>query len=335
MPHNIVTETDIPKISEKELRKPSIATPKATAMESLLDDNSITQPQMLVEGILLRQGLGVLGGRPKDGKSWLANQIALAVVTGQALGGWLQVNHQGRVQLWALEDRLPLTKDKVLKLLGGTRPAGLRNLNVIEELSKPVLSGGDQIIRAKLEEQPADLVILDSLFKLTGASQPQYDICQKDYDVLDRLRKIAIELHCFFLVVMHSKKNSAGSNPVENLLGTSGITAVPDVLMELKRFKDAGKLTVVGRSIPCEDFRMDWHGGPDEWGWTIGAQGEEASGGETQDEVLTYLEAQGSTTPAVIARETRKSFRSVWSALLRLQGRGKVVRAGRKWELAQ
>ncbi len=312
-----------------------IVIPNIIDMESLIADASIARPEMVIEGFLPRVGLAVIGGRPKDGKSWLACQIALAVATGQPLGGWLRVLHPGRVQLWALEDQFALTKDKTGKLLGGAHPDGLNDLKVIQELAKPVLAGGDAIIRAMLDEHPAELVILDSLFKLTGAGQPQYDICQKDYDTLDRLRKIAIERQSLFIVIMHTKKGATGGNPIENLLGTSGTTAVPDVLAELKRHKDSGKLTVVGRAVPSEDYQVDWHGGPDEWGWTIGAQGDEASGGETQDEVLEYLDAQGATTPAVIARETRRSFRAVWSALQRLQTRGKVRRTGKKWELVR
>jgi hypothetical protein len=240
---------------------PRVLIPRAIGMEDLMDDSTITRPELLIEGILPRFGLAVIGGRPKDGKSWLACQIALAVATGQALGGWLRVYHPGRVQLWALEDQFALTKDKVIKLLRGARPDGLCDLKVIEELAKPVLAGGDQIIRAMLDESPADVLILDSLFKLTGASQPQYDVTQRDYDVLDRLRKIAIERRLLVIVIMHTKKGAAGGNPIENLLGTSGTTAVPDMLAELKRFRDGGKLTVVGRSVPSEDYRIDWHGG--------------------------------------------------------------------------
>jgi hypothetical protein len=312
---------------------PRVTVPRRIEMEDLMDDTTITRPELLIEGILPRYGLAVIGGRPKDGKSWLACQIALAVATGQALGGWLRVHHPGRVQLWALEDQFALTKDKVMKLLRGARPDGLRDLKVIEELAKPVLAGGDLIIRASLDESPADVVILDSLFKLTGASQPQYDISQRDYDVLDRLRKIAIERRLLIIVIMHTKKNSPGGNPIENLLGTSGTTAVPDMLAELKRFRDGGKLTVVGRAVPSEDYHVDWHGGPEEWGWTIGGQGEEAAGGETASEVLAYLEGQGSATPAVIAAGLKKTFQSVWHALLRLQTKGKVRRNGKRWDL--
>jgi hypothetical protein len=288
---------------------PRVTVPRSIGMEDLMNDTTITQPELLIEGILPRFGLAVIGGRPKDGKSWLACQIALAVVTGQALGGWLRVHHPGRVQLWALEDQFALTKDKMIKILRGARPDGLNDLRVIEELAKPVLAGGDQIIGAMLDESPAEVVLLDSLFKLTGASQPQYDISQRDYDVLDRLRKMAIERRSLFVVIMHTKKGAAGGNPIENLLGTSGTTAVPDVLAELKRFRDGGRLTVVGRSVPSEDYSVDWHGGPDEWGWTIGAQGEDAAGGETQDDVLAYLEAQGAAAPSNIANALKKTFK--------------------------
>jgi len=315
---------------------PPVTIPRAIGMDDLMNDSTITRPELLIEGLLPRYGLAVIGGRPKDGKSWLACQIALAVVTGQVLGGWLRVHHPGRVHLWALEDQFALTKDKVSKLLRGARPDGLNDLKVIEELAKPVLAGGDQIISTMLDESPAEVVILDSLFKLTGASQPQYDITQRDYDVLDRLRKIALERRLLAVVIMHTKKGAAGGNPIENLLGTSGTTAVPDVLAELKRFRDSGKLTVVGRAVPSEDYRVDWHGGPDQWGWTIGAQGEEAAGGETQDDVLAYLEAQGAANPANIANALKKTFKAVWNALLRLRERGRVIRRlDRKWEFVK
>ena len=81
---------------------------------------------------------------------------------------------------------------------------------------------------------------------------------------------------------------------------------------------------------------MVWHSGPDKWGWGIENEGDEAALGETQQEVLEYLEAQGVTKPATIATALHKSFGSVWMALNRLKDRGKVVRhKDKKWELAR
>jgi len=328
-----------PAKSEQRTTAPSrqVISPKLTCMEDLMADETMSVGELLVEGLLPKRGLVLIGGRPKDGKSWFACQLALSVVTGEPLGGWLKVPAPGRTHLWALEDRHELTRDKVLKLLGGRHPDGIRDLQVIQELERPVLQGGDELIRAALRESPAEMIILDSLFKLTGASQQNYDISQRDYDVIDRVRKIAVEHNCVAAIIMHTKKGSRGGNPVENILGTSGTSAAADVIAELKRtgLKE-GKLTVVGRLIAQETYEMIWHPGPDEWGWTIEDDGDDVALGETSQEVLVYLDAQGPTKPAVVAAALHKSFGGVWQALLRLQEKGKVTRGrDKKWEIAR
>jgi hypothetical protein len=132
---------------------------------------------------------------------------------------------------------------------------------------------------------------------------------------------------------MHSKKGSRGGDPIENLLGTSGNTAAADVACELKRTGHNGKLTVVGRMVQREDYELVWHE-RDKWGWTIENQCGEPEIGETSEEVLAYLEAQGEAKPSTIATGVHKSFGSVWMALKRLQERGKVVRGkDKKWGL--
>jgi len=306
---------------------------ESMGVEDLMANGSISLPELLIEGFLPRRGLVLFGGRPKDGKSWFACQLALSVVTAQPLAGWLRVEQPGRVQLWSLEDGYPLTKDKISKLLAGSHPDGLSDMRVFPELARPILAGGDAILAAALKEHPAELIILDSLFKLTGAKQPTQDISQRDYDVIDRVRRIALDHNCVAVIVMHTKKNSPGGNPIENLLGTSGNTAAADAVCELKRFKDKAKLTVVGRSVPPQDFELSWHAGP-QWGWQIDDQGQN-NDLDTADEVLAFLDAQGASAPQAIAIALRKSFRSVWSALQRLNAKGKVTRSGRRWELAR
>jgi hypothetical protein len=309
---------------------------QSMSLEDLMDDSTIAVPELAIEGLLPKSGLVLFGGRPKDGKSWFACQMALSMATGQALGGWLKVIDPGRVHLWALEDQYAITKDKMLKLLHGTRPDGLSGIRILPELAQPILNGGDQIIRRELEQSPAELLILDSLFKLTGEKQPHSDISQRDYTVIDRVRKIALDFKCAAVIIMHTKKGAQGGNPIENLLGTSGTPAAADAVCELKRFRTGGKLTVTGRSVPMDDFELAWQGGPDRWGWTIQEQGEQAGIGETAEEVLSYLEAQGAAKPADIARAVHKSFRSVWSALGRLQDKGKAIRcAHKKWDISK
>jgi hypothetical protein len=309
--------------------------PQCMDLETLMSDETISIPDLAIEGFLPKIGLVLLGGRPKDGKSWFACQTALSLVTGESLGGWLRVRNPGRVQLWALEDGFPLTKDKITKLLGDRHPDGLSDLKVFGDLPQPIPRGGDQIIREALRRQPAELVVLDSLFNLTGATQANSDISQRDYDVIDRVRRIALDHHCAIIVVMHSKKGSRGGDPIENLLGTTGNTAAADVTVELKRTGLNGKLTVVGRMVPREDYELVWHEG-DSWGWTIESAGDDAATGETAAEVLAFLEAQGAAKPATIAAGIHKSFGSVWMTLKRLRDHSRVIRtADKRWQLVR
>jgi hypothetical protein len=302
----------------------------------LTKDESISQPDLLVEGLLPACGLVLFGGRPKEGKSWFACQLGLSIVSGETLGGWLKCNSPHKVHLWALEYGYTITKDKLLKLMGNRSVANTDQLIVFPELEKPITAGGDEIIRATLDEQPADVVIFDSLFKLTSSAGARTDITQRDYDVLDTLRKIALEYRIVVVVIMHTRKGARGGDPIENLLGTTGTTAVPDAVCELKRNDKRGKLTVVGRLVPQEDYELQWHAGPDQWGWTIEAQGDEVATGEAAAEVLAHREAQESSKPATIATALHRSFPSVWNALLRLQNRGRVTRGkDKKWEAAK
>jgi Domain of unknown function (DUF3854)/AAA domain len=322
-----------------QVRKPTVELVSCKPMEEIMSDDSVRTPDLLVEGLVPKGALVLLGGRPKDGKSWLACQLGIAVATGGLLGGWLKVTERCRVQLWALEDRAALTKSKFTKLLGEARPPGLRDLLLFEDLPRPILAGGDQLIHDALTREPAGLIILDSLFKLTGASRSgNRDIQQGDYDVIDRVRKIAIEHNCAAVIVMHTKKGSRGGNPIENIIGTSGTSAAADAVAELKRTSaKEGKLTVVGRLVQPEDYELAWHSGDEAvWGWTIEGTGEDASIGETMSEVIAYLQAQGATKPATIATALRRTFASVWNALLRLEARGKAIKGrDKRWEIVR
>jgi biotin operon repressor len=134
---------------------------------------------------------------------------------------------------------------------------------------------------------------------------------------------------------MHTKKGARGGNPIENILGTSGTSAAADGVAELKRFGNKGKLTVVGRTIPHENFDLVWLDGPEGWGWTIESQGD-GTMGETSEDVVAFLEAQGPTKPAAIAAMLHKSYGAIWMALQRLQDRGRVIRLNdKRWELVR
>lgn len=310
-----------------------VSLPQPRRAEDLIMDESIVPPAMAIEGLIPERGLVLLGGRPKTGKSWLSVQLGLAFSTGIALGGWLKVIKPGRCHLFALEDGLAITKDKILKLLGEERPDGFRDLSVFDELASPILRGGDEIIHQVLTAHPAEMIILDSLFKLTGHPKAHEAITQADYDVIDRIRKIALEHNAVAVIPMHTRKGATGGAPIENLMGTTGNTAACDVACELSRTGMNGKLTVVGRIMEEKTFEMTFNQGAF-WGWTIEGSAGDAAAGDTAEDVAAYLEAQGAAKPGPISVAIRKSFGATWQALLRLQAKGLVVRdIQKKWSI--
>lgn len=325
--------SDPPPNGPSDNSAPRITVPKRMKAEDLIVDESIVPPAMAIEGFIPERGLVLLGGRPKTGKSWLSVQLGLAFTTGIALGGWLKVLKPGRCHLFALEDGLAITKDKVLKLLGEERPDGFADLSVFDELPQPILRGGDEIIRQVLTRHPAEMIILDSLFKLTGHPKAHEAITQADYDVIDRIRKIALDHNAVAVIPMHTRKGATGGAPIENLMGTTGNTAACDVACELSRTGMNGKLTVVGRILEEKTYEMVFHQDVF-WGWTIEGSAADAAAGDTAEDVAAYLEAQGPSKPGPIASAIHKSFGATWQALLRLQAKGLVVKdIQKKWSL--
>ena len=78
-----------------------------------LMDQTFDPPQWVIED-LIPEGLTVLAGAPKIGKSWLSLQIANAVATGEPVFGRKASKQEG-VFVLALEDnprRLQLRMDK-------------------------------------------------------------------------------------------------------------------------------------------------------------------------------------------------------------------------------
>lgn len=191
---------------------------------------------------MLGQGLYILAGAPKVGKSWLALDLCLSVAKGEP---FLKRNtEQGYVAYLSLEDSLIRLQNRLYELTD--EPS--------DYLSFAIMAGDigngleSQIEDCKQSNPTLKLVVIDTLQKVRQSSESSYG---SDYKELSLLKILADKLKITILLVHHTRKCS-DKDPFNTISGTTGISGSADgsfVLVESKRGSREGKLHCVGRDI--------------------------------------------------------------------------------------
>ena len=78
--------------------------PLPTVRAALLAEAEKARDPWLVEGLWMREAVGIIGGEPKCGKSFLALDLAVAVAAGIPCLRHFQTQQSGPVLLYAAED---------------------------------------------------------------------------------------------------------------------------------------------------------------------------------------------------------------------------------------
>ena len=206
----------------------------------------------VVPGIV-PDGLTLLAGPPKLGKSWLVLDLALQVAGG---GSFLDNDVEAGDALYlALEDNPRRLRGRALKLLAGApAPDGLELWTRAGKLSSGLIPD----VEAWLDERPdARLVIIDTLGRVQDAAGDAKDGGYADaVEALAGLQDVAAARGVAVVVITHTKKGgwSNGGDPLEAVLGSQGYAGTADSILVLKRERgeDVGELFVTGREIEDE-----------------------------------------------------------------------------------
>jgi hypothetical protein len=269
----------------------------------------VKEPNWIIQG-LLPEGFSILAGKPKVGKSWLALQIALTC----ALNG-------KRVVYFALEDNIQRLQRR-LKTLGIPEE---KNIPIVFSFAlSQVGRGAVKEIKTCIQEFKPDLIIIDPWAKIKPKIRGK-DMFLEEYKALDIFKKFSQE-GVSLLLIHHTRKTQA-EDPIDEILGSTGQTAVVDNILVLKRAR--GTQTAVLHLI-LRDFEGTDLGLRFENGWKVEGTAEEVKLGEGQREVLEAikkLEEMGEkATIKVIAEITGKSTGDVRFLLYKLSQKGLIER---------
>lgn len=224
---------------------------------------TLPDPVVIVDGLIL-EGLNLLAGRPKSGKSWAALNIGMAVADGGTALGGLKAT-AGDVLYLALEDNRRRLKRRLTKMLGDMQeaPERLDFRCQWHRLDK----GGFAHIREWLTGHPgAKLIIIDTLAKVRAGRKGNGNVYDEDYEALAGLQGLAMEFHVAFLIVHHTRKADA-EDVFDTVSGSLAITGAADTIVVLKRQRgtDSATLHVTGRDIEDKELVLKWIGQSGLW----------------------------------------------------------------------
>ncbi|MGB9826369.1 MAG: AAA family ATPase, partial [Desulfofundulus sp.] len=186
------------------------------------------EPRWCIPG-LLPEGLTILAGKPKIGKSWMALNVAVAVASGGVALG--QRAEAGTVVYLSLEDSPRRLKGRLLQVLDGTpAPAELYFYTSWPRMDE----GGLSLLQEEIKTRRPRLVIVDTLARIRPQRKNVSDLFGTDYQDLAALKELADKYNVTLLIVHHLKK-ATELDPVDMVSGTAGITAAADAVWVLTR----------------------------------------------------------------------------------------------------
>ena len=212
----------------------------------------LDHPKMLIDGIL-SNGLAILSGDSKIGKSWMVLWLCLKISQGEPV--WGLPTAQTDVIYLALEDKDWRIQQRMQELID--EPP--KNLHFGFSCGKLGAELEGQI-KGVLEDNPnTGLLFIDTLQMVRDNVSSRVNAYAQDYKDLSALKKIADNHKMCIFLVHHNRKEHDGSNVFNDMTGSTGIAGVADTCMVLRkedRFGNDAVLSITGRDIEEKRLKL-------------------------------------------------------------------------------
>jgi AAA domain len=290
----------------------------------------------LVDSLWAHHGVGLLGGAPKCGKSWLALDLALSVASGTPCLGTFAVPSPGGALVYFAEDSAAIVKARLWGL------CQQRQLD-LEKLPLWVITAPSLRLDLARDQQRLEqavctfkprLLLLDPFVRLHRIDEN--DAGQVSH-LLAFLRTLQRSYDLAVLLVHHTRKNGpTGPQAGLGLRGSSDLHAWGDSNLYLRRVRDHLVLTIEHRAARSPSpLSLSLVGGDDQGPVHLQVGEPLQQGGAPQNQqdlsaqILHALSTAAAPLPRAALRATlRVRNERLGEVLQRLVVEGAVVRIG-------
>ena len=218
------------------------------------------EPLSFIVEDLLPQGLHLLAGAPKIGKSWLALWLCLRVAQGESL--WNFATKPCEVLYLCLEDSFQRIQSRLFDLTEDAPPT-LHFAVMSEQLHSGLVEQMEQFLR----EHPATgLVVIDTLQRVRTVNSDA-NAYASDYRDIGVLKALA-DRHRIAVLLIHHLRKLNDEDPMNMISGTTGLSGATDsnfVLRRSKRRENTATLYCTGRDISYRELSLEFDGESHVW----------------------------------------------------------------------
>ena len=198
----------------------------------------------------LPQGLCILGGAPKIGKSWLVLDLCVRIAKGEAI--WNMETKRGTALYLCLEDSYARIQERLNSITDEVPP------NIFFAVgAKTMAEGLCGQIREFVSEHPDTVIAAIDTFQIVRKSDTDISY-GNDYQEIRVLKALADELKITILLVHHLRKQG-DSDPFNKLSGSTGISGAADaayILDVSRRSQNGATLYCTGRDIDYREIEL-------------------------------------------------------------------------------
>lgn len=198
------------------------------------------------------EGVNIIAGRPKLGKTTLERQKMAAAATGSEFLD-SKFNSPVKCAFLSLEEGELLCRDKFLR--AGFNESALTGIQLHFAWERGEV-GCDLLDRYLTENGDIRFVVIDSLSRFRSIPDVRTPQFMADYEAINRLHEVSKKHHGVVIDVIHHTKKVKSDDPIDDVSGSYGLTAAADTVMVMRHHADGAQLFVASRLWERDDSQF-------------------------------------------------------------------------------